>query len=414
MGVAEASPSLPPSRAPRSGRSRLLRAGSGLAVLCALGGYAVVQYTTGDHSAHGCRVVSANGDGETYEFDAGQAVNAATISAVGTSRGLPERAVTIALATALQESGLRNIGYGDRDSLGLFQQRPSQGWGTRTQVMDPVYAANRFYERLVKVPHYTSLPLTEAAQRVQRSAFPEAYAKHEPDASLLSAALTGRAAAALTCAGTVPPGPGDPARVRAALVRDFGRAVLPGGSGKDAKKSPAPTPSGSSAGAEVDVPARAAASAVAAPLAPLAAERVVRAGRAAVRGSGAPAPAGTPAASDSGAGGAVSASAPGSGGRTVHVPVAEPRTARAASEERHGWELAQWAVAHASVLRISEVSYAGRSWTSRDAGHNWHRTARETRGASAGRDADGDAKNADGAPGEAARETADVRIVTSP
>lgn len=380
-------------------------------MLCALGGYAVVQYTTGDHSAHGCRVVSASGDGETYEFDAGQAVNAATISAVGTSRGLPERAVTIALATALQESGLRNIGYGDRDSLGLFQQRPSQGWGTRTQVMDPVYAANRFYERLVKVPRYTSLPLTEAAQRVQRSAFPEAYAKHEPDAALLSAALTGRAAAALTCAGTVPPGPGDPARVRAALVRDFGRSVLPGGSGKDAKKSPAPTPSGSAPGTEVDVPARAAGASVLA--APLATERVVRAGRAAVRGSGAPVPAGTPAAPDSGADGAVQASAR-SGGKTVRVPVAEPRGARAASDERRGWELAQWAVAHASVLRISEVSYAGRSWTSRDAGHNWHRTAVAAQDTGAGRETTGDARNPEGAPGEAARETADVRIVTSP
>ncbi|MFE9248040.1 hypothetical protein [Streptomyces sp. NPDC007088] len=410
MGVAEASPSVPPSRAPRPGRRRLLRAGSGLAVLCALGGYAVVQYTTGDHSAHGCRVVSANGDGETYEFGADQAVNAATISAVGTSRGLPERAVTIALATALQESGLRNIGYGDRDSLGLFQQRPSQGWGTRTQVMDPVYAANQFYARLVKVPRYTSLPLTEAAQRVQRSAFPDAYAKHEPDASLLSAALTGRAAAALTCAGTVPPGHGDPARVRAALARAFGRAVLPGGPGKDAKQSPAPTPPGSPHGAVVDVPARASgASAVAAPLAP---PQAARAGRAAVRGSGALA--GAPAAVGPAAAGAVPASAPGSGRGTVRVPVAEPRGARAAGEERRGWELAQWAVAHASVLRISEVSYAGRSWTSRDAGHNWHRAARGARGASAGRDTTGDAKNPGGTPGEAARETADVRIVTAP
>lgn len=80
--------------------------------------------------------------------------------------------MTIALATALQESALRNIDYGDRDSLGLFQQRPSQGWGTPAQIMDPVYSAGVFYDRLAEVPGYSRLPLTVAAQRVQRSGFP--------------------------------------------------------------------------------------------------------------------------------------------------------------------------------------------------------------------------------------------------
>ena len=109
-------------------------------------------------------------------------MNAATITAVGTGRGMPERAVTIALATALQESGLRNIDHGDLDSLGLFQQRPSQGWGTAEQILDPDYAAGEFYKHLAKVHDYPRLPLTVAAQRVQRSGFPQAYAKHEPDA----------------------------------------------------------------------------------------------------------------------------------------------------------------------------------------------------------------------------------------
>ena len=109
--------------------------------------------------------------------------------------------MTIALATAMQESGLRNIDHGDRDSLGLFQQRPSQGWGTEQQILDPVYSAGKFYEHLVKVPGYSRLPLTVAAQRVQRSGYPQAYAKHEPDATLLAAALTGRAPAALNCEG---------------------------------------------------------------------------------------------------------------------------------------------------------------------------------------------------------------------
>ncbi|WP_043261258.1 hypothetical protein, partial [Streptomyces sp. e14] len=207
-------------------RGRLLRTGAALVVLLAVAGYLVVQYVTGG-TGPGCKVVSADGGAASYEFTPEQAVNAATIAAVGTNRGLPERAVTIALATALQESGLRNIEHGDRDSLGLFQQRPSQGWGTPKEIMDPAYAAGMFYEHLAKVPDYQRLPLTVAAQRVQRSGFPEAYAKHEPDATLLAAALTGRAAATLTCQGR--PGTArttGPDAVRAALVRDFGRDAV--------------------------------------------------------------------------------------------------------------------------------------------------------------------------------------------
>ena len=118
-----------------------------------------------------------------------QAGNAATIAVVAWDRGLPDRAVVIALATAQQESGLRNIDYGDRDSLGLFQQRPSQGWGTEAQVQDPVYAAGIFYDRLVGVPGWDTGRLTDVAQTVQRSGFPEAYQKHEAMAIDLTAAL---------------------------------------------------------------------------------------------------------------------------------------------------------------------------------------------------------------------------------
>lgn len=215
-------------------RGRSLRIAAAFAVLLALAGYVIVQYVTGG-GAPRCTVRTAGdegeGDGPTYELSAEQAANAATISAVGTTRGMPERAVTIALATALQESALRNIEHGDRDSLGLFQQRPSKGWGTPRQILDPVYASGKFYEHLAEVPGYSRLPLTVAAQRVQRSGFPQAYAKHEPDATLLAAALTGRASAALTCEsreggdGTA----GDPAKVRAELVRAFGPKVLPKG-----------------------------------------------------------------------------------------------------------------------------------------------------------------------------------------
>ncbi len=118
-----------------------------------------------------------------------QAGNAALIAGVAWDRGLPDRAVVIALATAQQESGLRNLDHGDRDSLGLFQQRPSQGWGTEAQVTDPLYAAGIFFDRLVGVPGWDTGRLTDVAQSVQRSGFPEAYQKHEAMAVDLTAAL---------------------------------------------------------------------------------------------------------------------------------------------------------------------------------------------------------------------------------
>ena len=112
---------------------------------------------------------------------------------------MPARAATIALATAYQESKLFNIDYGDRDSVGLFQQRPSQGWGSRKQLLDPLYATNAFYDGLDKVGDYESMRVTAAAQLVQRSAYPEAYADHEADARVLASALTGNSPHAFSC-----------------------------------------------------------------------------------------------------------------------------------------------------------------------------------------------------------------------
>ncbi len=120
-----------------------------------------------------------------------QAENASLIAAIGVSRGLPARAVSIALATAYQESKIRNLAHGDRDSLGMFQQRPSQGWGTIAQVQDPYHATNAFYDALAKIPDYKTLRITEAAQKVQRSGYPEAYEAHAPDARALASVLTG-------------------------------------------------------------------------------------------------------------------------------------------------------------------------------------------------------------------------------
>ncbi len=129
-----------------------------------------------------------------------QAENASLIAAISVRRGMPPRAASIALATAFQESKLYNIDYGDRDSLGLFQQRPSQGWGTRKQIMDPEYSINAFYDALERIDGYEKMRITEAAQEVQRSGFPEAYQDHAGDARALASALTGETRpAAFSC-----------------------------------------------------------------------------------------------------------------------------------------------------------------------------------------------------------------------
>jgi cell wall-associated NlpC family hydrolase len=122
------------------------------------------------------------------QLDSTQVGHAHIIYDVGTELGLPHRAGIIAIATALQESSLQNLTRAvDHDSLGLFQQRPSQGWGTPAQLIDPVYASTAFYQRLRKVPNWETMPLTQAAQAVQRSAYPDAYAKWEPLATALAA-----------------------------------------------------------------------------------------------------------------------------------------------------------------------------------------------------------------------------------
>jgi hypothetical protein len=142
---------------------------------------------------------TAEVDGRVVELSLEQAENASLITAISIQRGLPARAASIAMATAYQESKLVNIDYGDRDSLGLFQQRPSQGWGTQKEILDPVFSTNAFYDALVKVPGYRELEVTEAAQAVQRSAYPDAYAEHEADARVLASALTGNHRAAFWC-----------------------------------------------------------------------------------------------------------------------------------------------------------------------------------------------------------------------
>jgi hypothetical protein len=166
------------------------------------GAYAAVNHWLTGQAPAPIRITprcTAVTDAGSAALDPEQAANAALIAAVGQARGMSARAVTIALATAMQESKLRNLDYGDRDSLGLFQQRPSQDWGTPEQIMDPLYSAGEFYTELANVPGFETMPITEAAQAVQRSAYPDAYANHEAAARSFASTLTGHSPGGLTC-----------------------------------------------------------------------------------------------------------------------------------------------------------------------------------------------------------------------
>ncbi|MEY9963254.1 hypothetical protein ABIA33_001287 [Streptacidiphilus sp. MAP12-16] len=268
----------------------------------------------------GCQVDSQDG---VVSLSVQQMDNAGTIAAVALSRNLPERAVTISLATAMQESRLQNLAQGDRDSIGLFQQRPSQGWGTPAQIGDPVYSTNKFLDKLVRIDGYAQLPLTVAAQDVQHSGFPDAYAAHEADAKTLSGALTGRVPAALTCtvngvgaatAGAVSSDglqPGADA-VAQRLTKEFGRTATPQA-----------------------VPAAASSS-----------------------GSS----------SDSSSSSSSSSSASASPTAGLHLEVT-PSAGSGALQQ--GWAVAQWAVAHCQDLHISAVQYGGKAWRSSASTQGW-------------------------------------------
>ncbi|WIE76828.1 LysM peptidoglycan-binding domain-containing protein [Curtobacterium sp. MCSS17_007] len=144
----------------------------------------------------GTAVTTTVGSVNGVELTGEQRRNAATIVAVGRTLGVPDRGIVIALAAALQESSLRNLSHGDRDSVGLFQQRPSQGWGTTAALQDPATAAELFYtgnpgktRGLMDVRGWSSMSLTAAAQAVQVSAYPDEYAKWEQTARALLASL---------------------------------------------------------------------------------------------------------------------------------------------------------------------------------------------------------------------------------
>ena len=160
---------------------------------------------------------------QAVQLSVSQAGIAATIAGVASHRGMPVRAVAIAYATALQESKLANLNYGTMDSVGVFQQRPSQGWGSARQIENPVYATDRFFAALAQVPRYRRLPIYQAAQDVQRSADGSAYAQYSEVGTELARAFTGAQPREVWCSYGSPVGKARLAAARSALDGAFGR-----------------------------------------------------------------------------------------------------------------------------------------------------------------------------------------------
>ncbi|WP_035845486.1 hypothetical protein [Kitasatospora azatica] len=299
-----------------------------LLVAAVVAGLVLWKRTHHTEADEGCTVTPAGGKPVTMDLDQGS--NAATIAAVTLSRGMPERALTIALATALQESKLRNLEGGDRDSIGLFQQRPSMGWGTPQQIQDPVYASQKFLDALKKeAPNYARMPLTEAAQTVQKSGYPGAYAKHEAKASLLASALTGRAPATFSCVvhSFAEPDPTDPAAAgtTAGTTAAAPAAATAGSGSASASPSGAPATGPGSPKQLTD--------------------RLKREfGRAVTAAAG-------PTSSDA---------------RTSTLaltpdPAANTDTGPDA-QRQSGWAVAEWSVAHAQELGIGTIHFDGKAW----------------------------------------------------
>jgi hypothetical protein len=168
-------------------------------------------------------VASDNCTFGSYNVNLSRSQNAATMVSVVVSRGLPERAAVLVLGAALQESKLDNIaaGQGDRDSVGVLQQRPSQGWGTAAHLIDIHYATGRFLTALVKVPNWQNDTLANVVQAIQISADGAAYARHEAQAQTMADALTGKTPAGVSCQFGKPTAVASPTTVVKQLTSDL-------------------------------------------------------------------------------------------------------------------------------------------------------------------------------------------------
>jgi hypothetical protein len=189
-------------------------------VLIALGiGYLAIGHRMATQRPTACLAGSGAG---ALSLTVSQAGIAATIAGVASKRAMPSRAVAIAYAAALQESKLSNLPYGDRDSVGVFQQRPSEGWGTRQQIEDPVYASGRFLGALAAVPGYLHMPIDAAAQAVQHSADGTAYGQYAEVGTELARAFTGSQPHAVWCSYGSPVGKARLTAAARALTSAYG------------------------------------------------------------------------------------------------------------------------------------------------------------------------------------------------
>lgn len=190
------------------------------ATLVAVGAFAVVSCIKPLLETSGCQAGTGQ---QALALDTQQAAIAATIAGVAHQQAMPSRAVTVAYAAAMQESKLHNLGYGDRDSVGVFQQRPSEGWGPASKLRDPVYATTKFFEALTRVQGYQHKPVYQAAQAVQHSADGYAYVQYQPEAAKLTTYFTGQAPHAVWCWSATPvKGNADIASAKGALLDTFG------------------------------------------------------------------------------------------------------------------------------------------------------------------------------------------------
>jgi hypothetical protein len=191
-------------------------------VILGIGGFLFLRSRGLTGPAPGQQRCVATADERSVALDLDQAHYASIVVGLSVKRGLPPRAASIAMATVYQETGIRNLDYGDRDSVGLFQQRPSQGWGTRDQLLDPYYATGKFYDALVKIDDWESSDITDVAQQIQRSSYPDAYRDHEADARVLASVLTGHSPEGMSCLEREG-NPGKAAGLVSSIEKTFGK-----------------------------------------------------------------------------------------------------------------------------------------------------------------------------------------------
>jgi len=189
-------------------------------IALAAGAYLLVSRIQPILTGSGCQAGTGRA---AVSLEPQQAAIAATIAGVAHQRAVPPRAVTVAYAAAMQESHMHNLGYGDRDSVGVFQQRPSEGWGPARKLRDPVYASTKFFEALAAVPGYQQMPVYRAAQSVQHSADGFAYIQYQRLAARLTAAFTGGHPHSVWCWSPEPShGKANLAAARRQLGKTFG------------------------------------------------------------------------------------------------------------------------------------------------------------------------------------------------